>query len=100
MGRTSLKVVALFSFFLLLAGHAAVAQTNPPPVITSLSPAGAVPGGGSFLLDVFGTGFQVNSAFLADGSRIRWDGVEQQQTNVASTTHLQTTIPASFIAAA
>lgn len=51
---------------------------NPVPVISSLSPAGAIVGGGDFTLSVFGSNFRANST-------VEWNQADRPTTFVSST---------------
>jgi sugar lactone lactonase YvrE len=61
-----------------------------PPAITSVSPAAAVAGGGTFTLTVNGTGFVAASV-------VEWNG-SPLATNFVSATQLTATVPAALIA--
>jgi hypothetical protein len=66
---------------------------NPKPVISSLSPAGVVAGGGAFDLQVYGNNF-------VSGSKIQWDGLELADVTFLSTMQLRGKVPANLIASA
>jgi uncharacterized protein (TIGR03437 family) len=66
-----------------------IVQPNPVPTLASVSPNLVAAGGTTFLLTVTGTNF-------INGSRIRWEGVEQATTFV-SATQLTAQIPATLI---
>ena len=66
-----------------------------PPVIASISPTWAAPGGPAFTLDVAGTNFLAGW----EGSVVRWNTTDLATTR-DSTTHLRATVPASLIATA
>lgn len=61
-----------------------------PQTVSSVSPARVFEGGGSFMLTVHGSGF-------TSGSTVNWNGTPLTTTFVSST-ELQATVPASFIA--
>ncbi len=65
---------------------------NPPPVISSLSPASALAGGAAFALDIHGTGFNGQS-------QVAWNGMARV-VSIFSATKLTVLIPAEDIAAA
>ncbi len=66
-----------------------IAQPNPVPTLASVSPNLVAAGGTTFTLTATGTNF-------INGSRIRWEGVEQATTFV-SATQLTAQIPATLI---
>jgi hypothetical protein len=68
-----------------------IAQPNPVPTASSLSPAGAAPGGGNFTLTVNGSNFISSSV-------VRWKGVDRPTTYV-NATRLTAAIAAEDIAA-
>jgi hypothetical protein len=65
---------------------------NPVPVISSLSPSSAAPGGSVFTLTVTGSNFVSNS-------KVHW-GSDERTTTFVSATQLTATIPATDIATA
>jgi len=65
---------------------------NAPPVITSLNPPGALPGGTDFTLTVNGTGF-------VNGDVVRWNG-SNRTTTFVSNTQLQAAITAADVSVA
>ena len=65
---------------------------TPPPVLSSLSPSTAAPGGPNFTLTVNGSNFASNSAILWNGSL--------QATTVISSSQLSANIPAGLISSA
>jgi hypothetical protein len=73
-----------------LATSPAVTVLPGPPVISSLSPAGAPVGGAAFTLTVNGNGF-------TSGSIVRWNGADRV-TTFSSASRLQASIPASDLA--
>ena len=66
--------------------------SNPPPVVTSISPSNATAGGPGFNLTVNGSGF-------ITGSTVLWNGSARTTTFIGSTS-MTATIPAADIAAA
>jgi uncharacterized repeat protein (TIGR01451 family) len=62
---------------------------NPVPVISSLSPSSATPGGASFTLTVYGSNF-------VNGAQIKWNS-DTLTTTFVSATQLTAAIPASDI---
>ena len=72
-------------------------QTAPPPLISSLSPSAAAPGGPTFTLTVNGSGFVGGSVF-ANGSVVQWNGSPLSTTFLAGGTQLTALVPASLIA--
>ena len=73
-----------------LATSPAVTVLPGPPVISSLSPAGAPVGGAAFTLTVNGAGF-------TSGSVVRWNGADRV-TTFTSASRLQASIPATDVA--
>ena len=65
------------------------AGVNPPPTVTSLSPASVPAGASAFTLTVTGTGFVASSV-------VRWNGASRSTTFV-SATQLQAAIPATDV---
>ena len=65
-------------------------SNNPSPVLTSISPNNALPGGGSFTLTANGTNF-------ISGSTIKWNGTALTTTYI-STSQLTALVPAANIA--
>lgn len=80
--------VLLTAFFVGCGGYAAPGS-NPPPTVSSLSPASAVAGGGAFALTVNGTGFVA-------GSTVQWKG-SNRTTTFVSVTQLTANITAADI---
>ena len=68
------------------------ASVNPPPVVTSLSPASRYAGSAAFTLTVNGTGFVSSSV-------VRWNG-SSRPTTFVSATQLQASIAAADITSA
>lgn len=93
-----MKCISLAILILTLLVSAAVAQ-SAAPVITSISPTSAAVGGPQFTLQVSGSGFVPSFFVTTPGSQLQWNG-SGRLTNVANTSSLQATIPASDIAAA
>jgi hypothetical protein len=66
--------------------------TQPPPTITSLSPASATAGGAAFPLTINGT-------YFISGATAKWNGTTALATTFVSATQLTATVPAAQIAA-
>jgi len=64
-------------------------QSSGAPVITSLSPSSAAPGGPAFTMTVFGSGFAVGSVVLWNGNTL--------STTFVNTSQLTAFVPASLI---
>jgi hypothetical protein len=90
------KGIAAILLVILAAASGARAQgtfTPPVPLITSISPVSAVPGGAQFTLTVNGANF------IIANSAVQWNGVGVV-TDVVSTTQLTATVSAALIASA